>query len=179
MTRLSRKERLTASRLACGMRACGMLAAFLAAIASLPAAAQTSSQPAAQPAQGATQPAPNTATLKITVSGLESNDGALFWTLYNSQDTFEAFDPDTALAKGKCQITDQSCTITVENVPYGEYAVLVAHDVNGDGEIDRNPLSDELKGVSNYTSKLWWKPNWDDAKFTINKPSMAIAISVY
>ncbi|WP_137390732.1 DUF2141 domain-containing protein [Rhodoligotrophos defluvii] len=148
----------------------GVLAIMLAGAAVVPADAQSTSTG---------QTTGDAATLTITVKGMQSNDGALLWTLYNSQESFEAFDGSTALKKGRCEIKNETCTIEVDSVPYGTYAILVAHDVNDDGEIDRNPLSDELKGVSNYTSKLWWKPNWDDAKFTVDQPNQSISITVY
>lgn len=141
------------------------------------ALAQTAATaPAAAPLAA---PAPGTSHITLTVDGMKSNDGVILWTLYNSKASFEAFDPATSAAKGKCEIVEKVCTTTIENVPFGEYAILLAHDVDNDGEINRNPLSDELKGVSNYTSKLWWKPNWDDAKFTVNTPEFPIAITVY
>lgn len=136
----------------------------------------------ATPALAQTQQASaggQTATIALTVNGMKSDDGVILWTMYNSKSSFEAFDPATAVAKGKCEIKQRVCTTTIENVPFGEYAILLAHDVNNDGEINRNPLSDELKGVSNYTSKLWWKPNWDDAKFTVNAAEMPLTITVY
>jgi uncharacterized protein (DUF2141 family) len=144
--------------------------AALGGLLAAPAIAQTATPPAA---------APTGATLTLTVDGMKSDEGVILWTLYNSKASFEAFDPETATAKGKCPIENKICTAIIENVPPGEYAILLAHDVDNDGEINRNPLSDELKGVSNYTSKLWWKPNWDDAKFPVTATEMPIAITVY
>ena len=46
----------------------------------------------------------------------------------------------------------------IPDVPYGTYAIIVGHDVNRDGKIDENPFSAELKGISNYTSKILWFP---------------------
>jgi len=149
----------------------GLLAA--AVIGNLLAAPVYAQTKAAAPADG------NSATISLTVDGMKSDDGVILWTLYNSKASFEAFDPSTATAKGKCPIAQKVCTVTIENVPFGEYAILLAHDVDNDGEINRNPLSDELKGVSNYTSKLWWKPNWDDAKFAVNAPELPMTITVY
>ncbi|MGF7161203.1 uncharacterized protein (DUF2141 family) [Rhodoligotrophos appendicifer] len=159
------------------LRGC-LAAVLLGATLSGPVTAQTAAPPAATTTPAPVQ-APNTTIIDLTVDGLQSDDGMLLWTLFQGEENFESFDPEKSIAKGKCQIVNKVCTVQIPAVPFGEYALIVAHDVDGNGEIDRNPLSDELKGISNYTSKLWWKPNWDDAKFTASQPQMPMTITVY
>jgi uncharacterized protein (DUF2141 family) len=115
--------------------------------------------------------------IRVKVVGLQSDKGELRWALYDKKATFAT--KDGPLVKGARPIKNGQCEFVIPNVAYGTYAVIVGHDVNRDGSIDENPFSAELKGISNYTSKILWFPNFDKAKFPVNQASVPVEIHVY
>ena len=115
--------------------------------------------------------------LRVKVTGLQSDQGELRWALYNKKEGFAT--KDGPIVKGVRPIKNGQCEFAIPDLPYGTYALIVGHDVNRDGKIDENPLSAELKGISNYTSKILWFPSFDKAKFPVNQASVALEIRVY
>lgn len=115
--------------------------------------------------------------LRVKVTGLQSDQGELRWALYNKKDGFAT--KEGPIVKGVRPIKNGQCEFAIPDLPYGAYALIVGHDVNRDGKIDENPFSAELKGISNYTSKILWFPSFDKAKFPVNQASVALEIRVY
>ena len=115
--------------------------------------------------------------IRVKVVGLKSDQGELRWALYDKKATFAT--KDGPLIKGARPIKNGQAEFAIPDVPYGAYAIIVGHDVNKDGSIDENPFSAELKGISNYTSKILWFPSFDKAKFPVNQASVALEIHVY
>jgi uncharacterized protein (DUF2141 family) len=115
--------------------------------------------------------------IRVKVVGLQSDQGALRWALYNKKEGFAT--EDGPIAKGVRPIKGGASEFVIPDLPYGSYAVLVGHDVNGDGKIDRSPFSPELKGISNYNAKIRWFPDFDKARFRLDQASLAVTIHVY
>ena len=97
--------------------------------------------------------------------------------LYNKKETFAT--SEGPIKKGAQPIKNGQSEFVIPNLPYGTYAVIVGHDVNRDGKVSRNPFSAELKGISNYTSKILSFPDFDKAKFKLAAPQMTLEIHVY
>ena len=115
--------------------------------------------------------------IHVKVVGLQSDRGTLRWGLYNRKETFAT--EGGAVVSGARPIKNGQCEFVIPDLAYGTYALIVAHDVNDDGKIDRNPFSPELKGISNYTGKILWFPNFDKAKFRLDQPAVRVEIRVY
>jgi uncharacterized protein (DUF2141 family) len=115
--------------------------------------------------------------IRVKVVGLQSDQGELRWALYDRKATFAT--KDGPIIKGARPIKNGRVEFVIPDVPYGTYALIVGHDVNRDGKIDENPFSAELKGISNYTSKILWFPSFDKAKFPVNRAAIAVEIHVH
>ena len=115
--------------------------------------------------------------IRVKVVGLQSDRGALRFGLYDRKETFAT--EGGAVVSGVRPIANGQCEFVIPDLPYGTYALIVAHDVNGDGKIDRNPFSPELKGITNYGGKIFWFPSFDKAKFRLDRPSVSVEIRVY
>jgi uncharacterized protein (DUF2141 family) len=115
--------------------------------------------------------------IRVRVTGLQSDAGQLRFGLFDRKETFAT--SGGAVVEGGRPIHNRQCEFVIPDLPYGTYALMVAHDVNGDGHIDRSPFSPELKGISNYTSKVRWFPDFDKAKFKLDRPSVVVNIRVY
>jgi uncharacterized protein (DUF2141 family) len=122
-------------------------------------------------------PADGRGELRVHVVGLRSDAGTLRWGLFDKKETFAT--KDGPMRKGVQPIKNGQCAFTIPDLAYGTYALIVGHDVNGDGQIDRNPMSTELKGISNYTGKVLWFPDFDKAKFRFEPGHAALEMRVY
>jgi uncharacterized protein (DUF2141 family) len=126
-------------------------------------------------------PAPSVAApkgeIRVKVVGLSSDHGSLRFGLYNRKETFAT--SDGPIVKGARPIRNRQCEFVIPDLPYGTYALIVGHDVNGDGKVSRNPFSAELKGISNYTAKILSFPDFDKARFKLDAPRVTVEIRVY
>lgn len=109
-------------------------------------------------------------SVTVTVSNLESNDGKVFISLYNSKDSFLSKGFKAAYSK----IENNSCKVVFKNVPNGTYAVSLFHDENDNSKMDTGMfgIPKEDYGCSNDARGFMGPPKWDDAKFTINNESI-------
>jgi uncharacterized protein (DUF2141 family) len=77
--------------------------------------------------------------IRVKVVGLRSDKGVLRFGLYNRKETFAT--DDGTVASGARPIRNGTCEFVIPDLPYATYALIVAHDVNNDGKIDRSPFS--------------------------------------
>ncbi len=122
-----------------------------------------------------------TSNLKIEVLGFPNNKGKARISVF-SKENKKSF-PDKypkATYKYILPIKDNKVIHTIENIPYGEYAVVVHHDSNEDNEINTNWLGipKESFGASNDAKGSFGPPDYEDAKFQINKSQLTIKINM-
>ena len=122
-------------------------------------------------------PAESKAEIRVKVVGFQSDEGELRFGLYNRKEGFAT--KDAVVVKGAHPVKNRQCEFVIRDVPYGTYAIIVGHDVNRDGKINESPFSAELKGISNYSGKILWFPDFDKARFRVDRPEVAIEIRVY
>jgi uncharacterized protein (DUF2141 family) len=108
--------------------------------------------------------AQETFTLKVTVNNASVDDGKMVYSL-NTESQFMKSAP---LQTASIEIKDGVATAVFENVPAGDYAVIVLHDKNANGKMDfsTNGMPQEAYGTSNNPMS-YGPPTWVDAKFTI------------
>jgi uncharacterized protein (DUF2141 family) len=105
--------------------------------------------------------------LTIKVSGIKKNKGEVVCALFKTADGFpmDLNKPQTIwkAADG----AEISCMFT--DITAGNYAVSVAHDENGNKEVDTNffGMPTEAWGVSNNIRPLMRAPRWQEAQFSI------------
>jgi uncharacterized protein (DUF2141 family) len=122
-------------------------------------------------------PAEPAGEIRVKVVGLRSDDGELRFGLYAAKEAFAT--KDGPVVKGVRPIRNGRCEFVIPAMPYGTYAIIVGHDVNRDGKIDENPFSSELKGISNYSGKILWFPDFDKAKFRLAETHVTVEVRVY
>lgn len=108
--------------------------------------------------------AQETFTLKVTVNNAAGDEGKMVYTLSTENQFMKAAPLQTA----SIEIKDGVATAIFENVPSGEYAVIVLHDKNANEKMDfsTNGMPQEAYGTSNNPMS-YGPPTWADAKFTI------------
>ena len=114
----------------------------------------------------------------LTVTGLRSNDGEVRVGLYNTKESYLFRGTLPAFLRAQLKISDQSATVTFEEVPYGEYTIKLYHDENGNGILDKNILGipKEPYAFSNNARGLGL-PSYEKAKFAIDAEETKMEIS--
>jgi uncharacterized protein (DUF2141 family) len=105
-----------------------------------------------------------TGTLLVMVRGFKNTEGLLRVALCNDPTDF----PDKAPFMGKITpISANEELIEFENVPFGDYAVAVIHDINMDGKLDKNTfgIPTEGYGFSNDAMGKYGPPTFHEASF--------------
>ncbi len=109
-----------------------------------------------------------TATIKVIVTKLESNDGKVFCALCNSKENYEQ--KGNAFKGIKSNISKSKSEIVFSEIPYGTYAFKLFHDEDNDGVMSTNWLGipSEDYAFSNNAKGSMGPAKWNDAKFEVN-----------
>ena len=116
-------------------------------------------------------------TLTFHVTGFEKATGQALVYLYRRADKV----PTKPFMHLKAEIVNHVSDITVNNLPYGEYAAIVVHDLNSNGKIDHKwGMPAEPMG---YTNK--WKlslfsgmPTFEKLKFFYSDKNSTIVVQM-
>lgn len=113
--------------------------------------------------------------LTFYAGNFSNNSGQACIYLYRSQD--ELTKP--FLLKS-CKIENGKATIIFEDIPYGEYAAFLFHDINSNNKPDHSMKNRELRGFSNSwkNSFFSWYPDFEDLKFTFSIEKTTYKINV-
>lgn len=109
--------------------------------------------------------AQETFTLKVVVNNSKDDLGKMVYSL-NTESQFMKAAP---LQSASVDIKDGMAIAIFENVPAGEYALMVLHDKNGNQSMDfsEQGMPIESYGMSNNPMN-YGPPTWTDAKFTVD-----------
>lgn len=114
---------------------------------------------------------PNLGILTVRIVNARNANGVIRIALFHSVEGFPG-DASKALRTQQAKIDPQ--TLTAEavfpGIPQGTYAVMVFHDENGNGKLDKNlvGIPKEGYGASNNPAKKMRPPAFDEAKFSLN-----------
>lgn len=101
----------------------------------------------------------------VTLTGVEARGGEVSAVL-NTEGTFMRGADYTASAPGDAAGT---ITLTFHDVAPGDYALMVMHDANGNGQFDMSPMGMPAEGFafSNKGRPLMGMPTFQGLKFTV------------
>ena len=115
-------------------------------------------------------------SITVTITNLGSNDGNAMIALYNSEATFLG-DPDLGAIEA---ISNNTATVTFNDVPAGVYAISAFHDENDNQKFDMIlgmfPKEDYVN--SNYAVGMFGPPKWEDAKFTLKDEPLQFTLKM-
>ena len=124
------------------------------------------SAPAQKPATPAT---PQTYTLTVVVEHVNEEGGNIGVLVFNSG---KGWPENRGLALKDVVVKAHSGTVivTIPDLPAGNYAVAVAHDVNMNHKLDKNWLGmpKEQYAISNNPKVVFKAPSFDTARFSIS-----------
>ena len=117
-----------------------------------------------------------TGTLVVHVRGLVSGDGNLRFVLFDSKESFLK----QPVRAEVVEIKDQQGTWSIEELPYGTYAILVHHDINTSGTMERHWYGKpkEPTGASNDAPARFGPPKFKNAKFLLESPTLTLTVTV-
>lgn len=117
------------------------------------------------------------ANLTVVVTNIKNPEGNIIIGIFNKADSFPK--------EGKHEkqlvipIRDNEVTITVNNLPDGEYALAILHDENNNNQCDFNIIGIPKEGVgfsNNFKPRLK-APKFKDVKFSLhNDMTMSIKL---
>lgn len=104
--------------------------------------------------------------LDITVEGVRDDQGTVRAAIYNKPDTF----PKEAKAMARVSVLAKTGSVLLQftDLPAGKYAVMLYHDENNDGQMDKRfgMIPMEGYGLSNNVRPIG-KPTFDQCSFDI------------
>jgi uncharacterized protein (DUF2141 family) len=103
-------------------------------------------------------------TLLILIKGFKNTEGSVRVALFNKGDKYPDSDAYRTSIK---EVSANEELIKFEDLPYGDYAVAVIHDINNDGKLDKNLLGVPIEGYgfSNNALGKYGPPTWMQASF--------------
>jgi uncharacterized protein (DUF2141 family) len=106
------------------------------------------------------------ASLDVQVVNLPSTQGTVMVALY---DKAEGWMKKPLRGAQAVVGADGKAVLRFDDLPDGDYALSVLHDVNGNGKMDFNAMGipQEAFGFSNKASGSFGPPKFDAARFTV------------
>ncbi len=107
-------------------------------------------------------------TLTIVIEDIRESKGTIQVEVFAGKAQFDG--SDTAVAASFAQAaTTGSMTFVAEDLPAGQYAIRIMHDVNGNDELDANfiGIPTEPWGFSNNAKGRFGPPRWNDVRFAL------------
>lgn len=109
-------------------------------------------------------------TLTVEITNIQSAKGNILLSLFNKADGFPDNTKNAVALKSKAAVKGK-LLIEFTGLAAGTYAIAVFHDANADGKLNTNMMGipKEDYGFSNNARPTFRAPNFEEAKFTINK----------
>lgn len=115
--------------------------------------------------------------INVRVTGLSSSMGTVEVSLFNNTEAFmkEPYLQESGKANEEGVFETEFVSLTE-----GEYAIVVVHDANDNQKLDRGyfGFGAEDYGYSNNVRPWFGRPDFDQAKFTVDQPGTVVEISL-
>ncbi len=116
--------------------------------------------------------------VNLQLVGLSGNDGQVVVSVYDSKKAWLK-EPVVREIVDATGVSDGQMTVTID-LPPGEYAVHIYHDLDADGEMKANfvGIPKEPTGVSRDAKGRFGPPKFKDAMFAVGDESMSMTINI-
>jgi len=107
--------------------------------------------------------------ITVEISGINKTEGRLAIGLYNKSDGFPEI--NKAYNGVSLKITEKNINHIFSDIPSGDYAVAVFHDINGNNKLDKNFIGIPKEGYafSKNARGTFGPPHFDKAKFKLDR----------
>ena len=115
--------------------------------------------------------------LKVTFADLTPK-GQLLVAVYNTDKSMESDAAEAAIARQK--VDAKAGASANFELPAGRYAIMVVHDENGNGQLDKNMLGipKEPIGVSNGLKSKLRRPTFAECSFDLSAPGKTVTLQL-
>lgn len=122
----------------------------------------------------------STAELRLEISGLAGQQGKVYYSVYNSEDTWLGDERVAGAAVDIESAKEGELVIATVALPPGAYAISIFYDANGNGELDTNfiGIPKEPVALSNNAKAKFGPPKYKDALFTLAEGGGVQAIAI-
>lgn len=122
--------------------------------------------------------APQTGTITMVFTGFKSGKGMARIQVMDSETAYA--NETKALCMIKSRIIGNKVEISLKGLPYGQYGIVVFHDANGNGVMDKNLIGapKEAYGASNNIRGKFGPPDYNKIRFDLNAPEVVQQITV-
>ena len=116
-------------------------------------------------------------SVRVVVTGLSPATGPVEISLF---DAAESFMVEPYLQQSGTADENGSFETEFVSLPDGEYAVVVVHDANDNGKLDRGFLGfgGEGYGFSNNAQSWFGWPDFEDVKIMVDQPATLVEINL-
>lgn len=117
-------------------------------------------------------------TLEVRIHNVAHAYGTLWIGVYPSEQAFLDKSQATLLARRVVRRGAQSVELT--DLPYGDYAVALFHDLNGNNELDLNwvGIPQEPYAFSRPPASKWRLPYFGEVKVSLAQPHQRISTTL-
>ncbi len=117
-----------------------------------------------------------TASITVTLTGIKDVKGSIQAGLFNSEDNYKG----GGVRGATVDVKADTVIINFANLPDGDYAIKLFHDVDGNGKMNANlfGMPTEPFAFSNNAVGKMGPAKWKDAKFTVSGSETAHAIKL-
>lgn len=118
-------------------------------------------------------------TLIIHIDNIEKIGGIIWIGMYDSEDTYMV--KEQAIVKGIDVKKTGKISFSLESLPYGRYALALFHDINGNGELDRNLIGipSEPYAFSQKPKSKWRLPRFREIAFDFGKDKQILETKLH
>jgi uncharacterized protein (DUF2141 family) len=119
--------------------------------------------------------------LIIQINNIKNNNGKIIFHLFNTEKgKYFPTESDNSSLRIDSKISNNQVRITIEDLPYGNYAYTLHHDENDNRRMDKTWLGfpDEGWALSNDIRPVISLPDFDEGKFQFNKPRLEITTTL-
>jgi uncharacterized protein (DUF2141 family) len=122
-----------------------------------------------------TSVAASAATLEIEITDIRSSEGHLMVAVHASED---GWDGKAAPVTARMQKAEgDTAVLTIDELAPGNYAVLVMHDLNGNGELDSNFMGMPIEGYGfSNNPEVMRKATFEEARFELPEDGTRIQL---
>lgn len=116
-------------------------------------------------------------TLVLNLENIQSFSGTIRIAIYDNADAFEN-EGAVVWDKVVSNINGEQITLKAKDLPFGDYAIALYHDVNDNDKLDKNNfgIPTEPYAFSNNPKVKWKPPSYKDSKFHFSKTNQAISM---
>jgi len=132
------------------------------------------------PSEAVEPTASGVGTLVVQIAGLRSAAGQASVSLFAGAEGFPQ-DTTAVVKSAMVQLTHgEELAVRFENVGYGDYAIAVLHDENGNGVMDTGFLGipSEGFGFSNNPRPGFGAPSFETCKFRLDQPDVTLRLEM-